>query len=194
LFCRARLSSFRAHRDRARWVGPWAAEQQRSYWALKLPHDWWVWGIDVQLSGWVDTAQRHYFEDLARGPMKTAAERAKLIIVAAEPGWVLAWTDEKKDKEHYLRYFRPLSYLANRALVNGIDVRAMLSGDLHHYSRYYGTLRSGSDPSVKRPEYKSKCHFVTAGGGGAFSHPTHQLPLSIELFYKDPWLRDRTHP
>lgn len=194
LFCRSRLRGTR--RDRARWVGPWAAEQQRSYFALKLPHDWWIWGIDVQLSGWVDTAQRHYFEDLARGPMKTR-ERPKLIIVVAEPGWVLAHTPDEDDKTRYLAYFRPLSYMANRALLNGIEVRAVLSGDLHHYSRYYGTLHSGPDPDSKRSPFESQCHFVTAGGGGAFSHPTHQLPDSIHLSFKEPWYADlvaKMHP
>ena len=35
------------HKDR--WVGQWTATQSRSYFVLKLPHHWWVWGLDVQL-------------------------------------------------------------------------------------------------------------------------------------------------
>ena len=43
-----------------------------------------------------------------------------------------------------------------------------MAGDQHHYSRYE---HRGADDSEIGPTHK-----ITAGGGGAFLHPTHQLP------------------
>lgn len=171
LFCRARLRTIGGF-EKARWVGPWVAEQQRSYFALRLPENWWVWGIDVQLWEWVDTPQRHYFEDLA-DRMKHEFPGAKLIICTAEPSWVFGQSDNPQQ-------FRALSYMANRAMTRGIEVRAVLSGDLHHYSRYVGTLTAGD--RVSKQEH---CQFVTAGGGGAFSAPTHALEDTLEVEIKD---------
>ncbi|MBD0259531.1 MAG: metallophosphoesterase [Cytophagales bacterium] len=34
-----------------RWIGAWKTQQQRSYFAIKLPYNWWLWGIDIQLCG-----------------------------------------------------------------------------------------------------------------------------------------------
>jgi hypothetical protein len=50
----------------------------------------------------------------------------------------------------------------------------LLSGDTHHYSRYYAS--------------RTNTHFITSGGGGAFLHPTHHLKDSIEIR----WLGERT--
>jgi hypothetical protein len=49
----------------------------------------------------------------------------------------------------------------------------VLTGDSHHYSRFIEPDVTGRD-----------VHYITAGGGGAFLHPTHQLhsnPFDCEL-------------
>ena len=46
---------------RENWVGGWRTRQSRSYFALKLPHRWWLWGVDIQFGTFVDKAQLHYF-------------------------------------------------------------------------------------------------------------------------------------
>ena len=46
---------------------------------------------------------------------------------------------------------------------------AILTGDLHHYSRY--------EESLEKDHYSR--HLITAGGGGAFTHPTHTLKENI---------------
>jgi hypothetical protein len=33
---------------RGRSIGAWQTSQTRSYFALKLPHRWWLWGVDMQ--------------------------------------------------------------------------------------------------------------------------------------------------
>ncbi len=166
LFCRARILP-NGVREAGLFVGPWLAKQQRSYFALKLPDDWWVWGIDVQLSGWPDTPQRRYFDDLAS---KWMTEKSKLIICTSEPSWVHGAAEGESAQ------FRSLSYMANRALRKGIRVRVVLTGDLHHYSRYEGELASNAPGGIASP-----CTFITAGGGGAYSAGTHGLPSRIEI-------------
>jgi hypothetical protein len=49
-----------------------------------------------------------------------------------------------------------------------IQVTTILTGDLHHYARY--------EETTKRNRI---CQLITAGGGGAFLHPTHTLKDEI---------------
>ena len=44
-----------------RRVGGWRCHQHRSYWAIRLPHNWWLWGFDIQFSKHLDAAQENYF-------------------------------------------------------------------------------------------------------------------------------------
>src|ERR1043165_3900864 len=44
----------------------WRTRQRRSYFALKLPFDWWVFGLDFQLTHNLDWAQQEYFDHVVR--------------------------------------------------------------------------------------------------------------------------------
>jgi hypothetical protein len=39
------------------WLGGWLLPQERSYFALRLPHNWWVFGVDLALTGDIDMCQ-----------------------------------------------------------------------------------------------------------------------------------------
>jgi len=43
------------------WFSGWRTQQERSYFALKLPHGWWLCGVDVQLGSDIDRPQLDYF-------------------------------------------------------------------------------------------------------------------------------------
>jgi hypothetical protein len=63
--------------------------------------------------------------------------------------------------------FNNLAYVERKLIVpKGAELGVTLSGDLHHYARY-----SAEDGT----------HKITAGGGGAFLHQTHDLPDEVEL-------------
>src|SRR5690606_1693852 len=47
-----------------RSLGNWHSKQRRSYFALKLHHDYWLWGIDVQLNADIDYPQLCYFKEI----------------------------------------------------------------------------------------------------------------------------------
>ena len=152
------LTSFIRTFCQKKWVGAWRTSQARSYFALALPHRWWLWGIDIQLDSYIDEPQLRYFERAAN-EMKPGD---RVILCTATPSWVDA--DMEPDA------YRNLAYL-ERVLIRPAGARLMLTltGDHHHYARYEGT---GDMEGT---------HKVTAGGGGAFLHPTHDLRGEIKL-------------
>ncbi len=154
LFCSSRDKS---SETKGNTIGGWQCQQHRSYWALRLPYNWWIWGPDIQFSKYLDAAQINYFELIAEqmGPGDN------LIICIAEPDWLLAEMAGEDDEEE--NFFKITTIARKR----GARVCAVLAGDWHHYNRYFA-----NDIDV---------HFVTAGGGGAFLHPTHVLKESISV-------------
>ncbi len=138
-----------------RWIGGWRTRQRRSYFALRLPHRWWVLGIDIQLDTYIDEPQLRYFRDagLQRGD--------RVILVTGKPSWTKVRPDHEPDSYKNLRYFK--DEVIRPA---GAEVPITLTGDLHHYFRYEG--EDGSQ-------------LVTAGGGGAFLCPTHNQPERLAL-------------
>jgi Calcineurin-like phosphoesterase len=153
-------------------VGGWRCSQQRSYFALNLPYNWWIWGVDVALSDSLDVAQRHYFEAIVAKRLDDA-KRNKIIIVLHAPDW------QKKD-------YKALSMICQIARSKG-EVCAIIAGDLHHYSRYQSepskvdikpiTARSETPVGHALPDM----HLITSGGGGAFAHPTHDQKGHIDV-------------
>lgn len=168
LFCwRQRAGSWSIGRDGHR-IGAWRTQQTRSYFALELPHDWWLWGTDIQLTRYIDQAQIDFFEHAARHWMPA---NARLILCASVPDWVYA------DPKHPHRTFEHFSYIEGilYRVGRGQRLAVVLTGDSHHYSHYTEDDR----------------HYITAGGGGAFLHPTHQL--RDRNTFPWPWPRPNPH-
>ena len=153
LFCSARD---RMSQQNGNKIGGWQCKQHRSYWALELPHRWWIWGCDIQFSQYLDISQVNYFEAIA-GLM---GRGDNLIICISEPTWMIA-EDQGLDEDS--NFFKITSIARRR----GIKICAVIAGDSHHYARYYA-------PGID-------VHLFTAGGGGAFLHPTHTLKNEIAV-------------
>jgi hypothetical protein len=138
------------------WFAGWRTRQTRSYFALKLPHNWWLLGTDVQLGSDIDKPQMEYFESLTvemENEFKKTGEPARIILCHAEPHWIRAaqWGgDDPNYNESNLK-------LLERRL--GKTVAVFIAGDIHHYRRH-----EAEDKTTQK---------ITAGGGGAFLHPTH---------------------
>lgn len=129
--------------------------QTRSYFALALPRDWWLLGVDLQLGADFDEPQLRHFRDVAA----RMGANANIVLCVPEPQWVYEVT--YPDYEAYTS--RTLDYFCNEVL--RWPVAVMLTGDLHFYRRY-----SNADGR----------HKIIAGGGGAFLHPTHK-PHTAQL-------------
>ena len=66
------------------WFAGWYAPQSRSYFSIKLPHGWWLCGVDVQLGSDIDKPQVDYFRNAA----KEMQPGDRVILCTAEPHWV----------------------------------------------------------------------------------------------------------
>ncbi len=134
--------------------------QSRSYFAVKLTENVWLWGIDVQLNSEIDHPQLTYFQSL-KSPEKMK-EGDCVILCTAEPSWVF-------HTHHLTDYsYERLTYFQKKCIDDpGFSLVATLTGDLHHYSHYAGVRDNGKTVAP--------IHNLTAGGGGAFLHPTHFL-------------------
>jgi len=144
-------------RGRAAHLGSWITSlQRRSYFAIHLGDNWWIWGFDSQLGEDVDQPQADYFVTVAR----KMPPNPKVIICASVPTWLKASISARDDAERN-RFYRGLDYIAGivRDECPGAKVPLVLAGDLHHYTRYV--------------DKESGTNFINAGGGGAFLHPTH---------------------
>lgn len=128
--------------------------QTRSYFALALPQDWWLLGVDLQLGAEFDEAQLLYFEQIA-ARMGTGT---RVILCVPEPQWIY----EKLYPGYEAYSVRTLDYFCKEVIRHPVPLT--ITGDLHHYRRH--TSPAGE-------------HKVIAGGGGAFLHPTHQPDVSV---------------
>jgi len=151
-----------------RWLGAWRTHQRRSYFAVALPHHWWLWGVDIALAGLVDQAQLDYFDVLAARAARDAAAEgatARLVIVTAKPSWLDAVETAPRD----VRIDPALEHLEIAvAARHGIDVAAVIAGDKHFYARF-------------EPEHGEGPSRIVSGGGGAFIHPTDHVPDRVSI-------------
>lgn len=160
------LSNFIALFCQKRWIGNWQTIQERSYFAIKLPYNYWIFGTDVQLDSDIDQPQKEYFQHIAINEMQ---DGDKVILCTAEPAWVYYQMYNENESYKRLKYFEKLYITDDTYKLTGKKFKlvATLTGDLHHYSRY----------EEQKNGYIN--HLITAGGGGAFLHPTHLLPEKL---------------
>ena len=143
---------------RHRWIGGWRTRQRRSYFALKLPHGWWLWGIDIQFGAYIDEAQRQYFADVAVNQVKPGDRIILCMAKEVESGRTQAEVHSDRDVEYLEREIIQPS---------GAHLLLYLKSGKHYYSRY--------------EEEDGFRQHITSGGGGAFLHPTHNLPERMNL-------------
>lgn len=159
--------------------------QTASYVALQLPFEWQIWGLDAQ-EGKMDKRQQAFFVSSFRRDLVENGELfntknevmvqqelqqhvpTKLIVTTPEPTTVfgkLAKKDAPIVKTFQRLGLEPSFIKKNNDRLSKDKCRLDLSGDIHHYERYWGSSPSDSNPT----NYAS----VVAGGGGAFLHPSH---------------------
>ena len=140
--------------------------QTRSYFALKLPHDWWLCAFDAQLEGYIDAPQLRYFEYVAQNLM---APGSNVILCTAGPVW--AYSREQKEAEGFSNFAFASLIVTGAIGYEGHDpqrqhnLRLVLTGDAHHYARY----------AERAPDDGPATQYITCGLAGAFLHPTHWL-------------------
>ncbi|RHY54175.1 hypothetical protein DYB34_005892 [Aphanomyces astaci] len=114
-------SRFVCERD---WLGGWHLPQDTSFFALKLPHGWWVLGCDLALEHDINVEQFACFEAIVERHMGPSD---RVIVVTHEPSWILDEYEGNKSEEK-------LQYLITSILKGRVVVR--LAGDIHNYTRH----------------------------------------------------------
>jgi hypothetical protein len=131
--------------------------QMRSYFVLKLPSNWELWGLDIQLGKDVDNQQYTFFDDHSQ----SITANTKIIVCIAEPEYVYG---EKKAGNLAFT----LDRITSLAYQKGAKVMVQLAGDVHNYQHY-------EIPKKTKQSQKYVRHHIVSGGGGAFLHPTHSF-------------------
>ncbi len=135
--------------------------QRQTYFCVRLPHGWWLLGLDFAMQDDIDRDQFEQFKNLAstqglqteingQSVTQRIGPQDRVILLYPEPIWttpVAAGVYPGGAKRYQL---------LEGLLQSRIAVR--LAGDLHHYMRW----TSEQDGQL-----------ITCGSGGAFSHPTH---------------------
>ncbi len=139
-------------------IGGWRTRQRRSYFAVKLPHGWWLWGIDIQFGSYIDEAQLRYFSDVAVNQVQPGDRIILCMAKEVESG-------RKKTEIHS---DRDVEYLEREIIQpSGAQLLLSLKSGKHYYARY-------------EQEDGARQH-IRSGGGGAFLHPTHNLSERMSL-------------
>ena len=143
---------------RNHWIGGWTTRQRRSYFALKLPNRWWLWGIDIQFGSFIDEAQLQYFADVAAEHVQPGD---RIILCMAKEV-------ESGRKQAEIHSDRDVEYLERELIQpSGAHLVLHLKSGKHYYARYE------EEDGVRQ--------HITSGGGGAFLHPTHNLPERMDF-------------
>ncbi|MEE8583710.1 MAG: hypothetical protein V3T83_02545 [Acidobacteriota bacterium] len=147
---------------KTRALGQFDVRQVRSYFVLKLPHDWEVWAIDVQLGHDIDNDQYIFFRKHA----ETIGPQTRIILCLAEPTIVSGQSKQESGLEFNVNRITWLAY--NK----GARVLVQLAGDIHNYQRYQveAQTRAPGEGNQKKPYTRQN---IVSGGGGAFLHTNH---------------------
>jgi hypothetical protein len=173
-------------------IGRWKTVQHTSYFAVKLPHGWWFWGLDLQLESQIDHPQYKYFQWILENHVQ-AGDR--VVLITPEPSWIEESERRQRDDEIVEKAARAKTSDSDRsslrkivtqnprfASLNKVEqliaddpkpvtVAAVLTGDQHLYAHYLPDTNFNQDAP----------HRITCGGGGAYLLGTHDLPATLNF-------------
>jgi hypothetical protein len=171
-----------------RALGGWRTEQTRSYFAVELPHRWWLVGLDTQLGSYLDGPQISYFREHLSARLRPGDG---VIVCVAAPTW-LHTAEGEPDAFNTFHFFerdvvRRCQLPDGSWRETGAQVRLWLTGDRHHYNRYQET----SEPQTEQPAARQ---LVTCGLGGAYLSSCGDLPNRLRLPPDESRIGDRVDP
>jgi hypothetical protein len=132
-------------------IGSISVPQKSSYFALKLPRGWWVFGVDSSdndgLETDIDDAQYNYFLTVYKNEVQ---DGDSIVMVNHVPEYF--WN-------YCLGFEKGRRFCALREAL-GDNFAVQMSGDMHFYKRY-----------VKKDKDDGR-QYIICGGGGGFGHST----------------------
>jgi hypothetical protein len=158
------LTSFMRLFAQGAWIGGWRTAQSRSYFAIRLPGNWWLWGVDTQFDSYIDAPQLDYFDAVGRA----LSPGDRVILATAKPSWINLPAGGAPSAAP--QSWRTLAYVQRRMIErHGGRLALTLTGDLHHYCHY---VEEGDEPRERK---------LTAGGAGAYMSATDPTPERLLL-------------
>lgn len=151
-------------REGRRWFGAWQTRQRRSYFALRLPHRWWLWGVDMALEDDLDPPQLEYFREQARG----LGAGDQVVLVTPTPAWLKGGARRDGAEAADAVSATKLDMMIELITRSGAALPLVLTGDNHYYAHHAGSTPDGDQR-----------HLVVCGGGGAFGLGTAEVPESL---------------
>jgi len=178
--------------------------QEASYVALRLPFNWQMWGLDTESESNreklnLDRRQEEFFHTVSS---EDGERPDKLIVATCSPSTVFGKAADPLDPKvarsmAALKIDTPflptkdqtgLATTGDEQLDKG-QCRLDLSGDVHHYARYWGpNISGGTSPrkhsTAPQPSARSYAS-VVSGAGGAFHHPstTYDNEICEQVLY-----------
>ena len=107
-FCRARYSQSRDH-----GFAGWECPQHRNYFAIRLPHNWWIWGADIHLSRPLDLGQMLYFRKIAE-TITASGNTANIVLCIAGGEWHKQDASALPGRDSFGFFFESASSLMRR--------------------------------------------------------------------------------
>ena len=183
------LTSFIRLFCQSRGIGRWATCQTLSYFAIRLPSRWWLWGVDIQLESDIDRPQLEFFDAVAKKMLEECGdgEPPRLILCTGQPTWTECGVEQRGRmglRRPQPRLFDNQAFFENEIIRrHGIRLVVSISGDLHHYMRYEEERPQpdGAGGPGKAPDPHDGAQRITSGGGGAYLYPTHHMPDVVEV-------------
>ena len=148
LFCGARS---RAARGVGLSFGGWDTHQHHNFFAVPLPHKWWIWGADIRYGQPLESDQFNYFSLVSE--QMTSDDR--IIICGPQENWLSCDFDDWTEQAN----FQKILAIAESS---GARVVALITGGRREYA--HSTVQ---DKSVEVFEI---------GGGRSFVYPSHLEP------------------
>lgn len=145
-------------------LGGFERKQWASYVSIELPFEWRMWGFDAE-GGSMDRRQKHFFQSMVKDPDKPTD---RLILATPEP--ITKFGQRAKPDAEIVNALRGIGLACPFLDVDPPEAvppggcRLDLSGDVHHYARYWG-----AEPGAAQPAHYAS---VVSGLGGAFVHPS----------------------
>jgi hypothetical protein len=161
--------------------------QSASYFALRFPFGWQVWGLDCEI-GRLDLRQQEFFKSL-----KERFPPNKLIVATPEPTTVFGKLarltadpepggTNNKNAQAFKDLELELPFLNDGTTLPPDKIRLDIAGDVHHYERYWGPESHHNPDREKKaswPPSSTNYASVVAGMGGAFLHPSQTYAQEV---------------
>src|SRR5262245_23714697 len=158
LFCSARS---RATRGLGLSFGGWDTHQHHRYFAVPLPHRWWIWGVDVRYGEPLETEQFNYFSIAAE--QMTVDDR--IIICGPPDNWLSCEFDGWREQQNLQRIIAIAEAASARVV-------ALITGGRREYVH---SLLEGTS-----------VHHFEIGGGRSFVYPTHLHKPTVPIRWDPP--------